>query len=138
MKKLLPLFVCFILILCKKEDEIIIFEGKQSDLIGVWVLKSANLGGIDLELDECRKQETITVNSMGDAIWKNPGLITDSCDPVDKKLKFLALNSNFTIKYESETITYHGKFLEPGMVEIISIFKIDELETKSIYIFTKK
>ena len=138
MKKLPILLICFIFLYCNKDDDTIIFEGKQSDLTGVWVLKSINLGGVDIEIDDCRMQETITVDNTGNAVWKTSELIKKRCNLTDKKLKFIALNSNFRIEYKSETIKHHGKFLEPGMIEVISIFKSDELETKSIYVFINK
>ncbi len=123
---------------CSKDDDTNTFIANQSDLTGVWMINNVDFEGVDLDLDDCQRQESITVTNSGSAIWKDPGLGTDVCDFEERSFKFVVFNMNFNVEHKSETTTYHGKFLDSNTIQITVIFKLDELVTKSIYTFRKQ
>ncbi len=137
MKKVIYLATAILLIISCSKDEVANYEGKQSDLTGVWKLKSVKYEDVDIT-DDCYKKSTISVKSDGSAIWKEYSEYDGDCSMSIDSYIFKANNVNFDIEDNSSSSRYYGKFYSKNDIEITKFFNDgDGLKATTVYRFKK-
>lgn len=135
MKKITIIIAIALFTGCSKDGSIANYEGKQSDLTGMWKLTSIIYGDIDIT-NKCYKKSTISVDSNGNATWTEFSQKDSDCEKSINNFIFKALNVNFNIQNNSKFNNYYGKFYSKNDIEIIVFFNDNNgLKSKTTYRF---